>query len=426
MSFNENNNKKLEIASNPIQPVLVAMALFIGLMIGGLSMYAIGQVSKGSSPSNNLEGGILGSSDYYDQSYLQNVIDTINSDYLGDTDNLTKDSVTYGLVKGLIDSLDDRYTFFLDPEEAQAYFDNASGDFEGIGVVLAFNGQYTYVESVLKGQPAEEAGLIAGDIILQVDGNDVEDTLPAIVAGQIRGEKGTDVTLTIYRYEENVSKQEEQLDVTITRNKIEIDNITWERLNDNTIIIDIYQFSDVDVTTFINSWDKVVSEIQTEMPNVENIVVDLRGNPGGYVAGVKHILEDFLHDGDVLMGERTKNQDTKTYRDKRDGAFENQNLVVLVNESSASASEIFSAAIQENNRGVVVGEKTVGKGVEQTLEKYSDGSILFLVFQEWLTPDGRRITAENPITPDYEVEYNLDNFKSNTDPQLDKALELLK
>ena len=389
-------------------------------------MYAIDLVDNDSGTSNNLQGGILGSSDYYDQAYLQSVIDTINRSYLGQTDDLTKDSVTYGIVKGLVNSLNDRYTFFLDPEEAKAYFDNASGDFEGIGVVLAFNGQYTYVESVIHGQPAEEAGVLAGDIILKVDGNDVEDTLPGIVAQQIRGEKGTDVTLTIYRFEKAASAQQEELDITITRNKIEIDNITWEKQDDNTAIIDIYQFSDVDVTTFINTWDKVVSEIRTEMPNLENIIVDLRGNPGGYVSGVKHILEDFLHDGDVMMGERTKEQDTKTYEDKRAGAFEDQKLVVLVNESSASASEIFSAAIQENDRGVVVGEKTVGKGVEQTLQDFPDGSILFLVFQEWLTPDGRRITEENPITPDFEVEYNLDNFKNNTDPQLDKALELLK
>lgn len=426
MSLKNKHEENPNLITPPqIQPVLIGMALFLGLMIGGLVVYAIDLVDN-DNYNNSANQEVLGSSSYYDQEYLQDVVDTINSKYLGETDGLTKDAITYGLVKGLVNSLGDKYTFFLNPEEAEAYFSQAAGDFEGIGVVLSFNGQYAYIETVLKDQPAQLAGVQAGDIILEVDGEDVSDMLPAVVAQKIRGEKDTKVTLKLYRAEDTASAQLDEIDITITRNRIEVDNITWAKENDNTVTINISQFSDKDLQTFIGNWDNVVAEIQAEAPNVENIIVDLRNNPGGYVAGVNYILEEFLENGEIVMKERTKNQEEKVYKDSRKGQFENKNLIVLVNESSASASEIFAAAIQDNDKGKVVGEKTVGKGVEQELQQFGDGGILFLVFQEWLTPDGRRITPENPITPDYEVEYNLDNFKNNTDPQMDKALELLK
>ncbi len=427
MRNNLTTEESVEIKFNNRQliPFLTALALFLGLFMGGLLMYVFNLVSSKEQPSNQDYSNVLEGSSYYDAEYIQSIVDILNSKYLGDVENITSDDITYGMIQGLIDSLDDKYTNFFNPEQAKEYFEQATGDFEGIGVSLSFNGAYTYVESVLKDHPAEAAGILPGDIILTVDGENVEDTLPALVASRIRGEQGTEVVLGIYRVSEKASEQTEELEVKITRSAIEIDNVSWKKQNDNTVIIEIVQFSDASAQDFNNSWDKVVAEIEEQMPNLENVIVDLRGNPGGYVYSVRYVLEDFLEEGQILMKERSKSKSEIEYTDKRDGAFEDEKLVVLVNEGSASASEIFASAVQDHDRGEVVGERTVGKGVEQEMIQLPDGSLLLLVFQEWLTPNGNRITEESPIIPDYEVEYILENFKTETDPQLDKALELI-
>ncbi len=422
------NIDSVEIRFNNRQliPFLTALALFLGLFMGGFLMYIFVIITDDNTPrnsSNNLP--TLRSSSYYDQDFIESVVDILNERYLGETDEITSDDVTYGMVKGLIESLNDQYTNYFTPEEAEQYFEQAAGDFEGVGISLSFNGLYTYVETVLKGQPAEAAGIQPGDLILSVDGEDVEDKLPAFVASRIRGEKGTEVVLGIYRAAENASQQEEEIEITITRDRIEVDNVSWEKHDDNTAIIDIVQFSDASAQDFNRSWDKVKSEIEAQMPGLENIIVDLRGNPGGYVFSVRYVLEDFLEEGQIIMKERTKSLREDVYTDERDGPFEDERIIVLVNEGSASASEIFAGAIQDHERGVVVGERTVGKGVEQEMITLPDGSLLLLVFQEWLTPDGRVVRPDEPIIPDHEVEYTLDNFKNNTDPQLDKALELI-
>lgn len=421
--------QEIKFNNRQLIPFLTALALFIGMFMGGVIMYAIngatGSFNTPSSSSNNYSSSSNSDSDLYDAAYIQDIVKIINNKYLGDVETLNEEDVTYGMVKGIVNSLNDQYTNFLTPEEAEMYMSSSTGDFEGIGVTLSFNGAYTYVESVIKDHPAESAGVLPGDVILTVDGEDVADTLPGLVAQRIRGEKGTDVTLGIYRLSDKASEQQESLDITVTRQKIEIDNVMWEKIDDRTVVIEIVQFSDENATVFNDSWDKVVSEINSQVPNVENVIVDLRGNPGGYVYSVKHVLEDFLDEGQIIMKERSKAKKEVVYYDERDGAFEGKNIVVLVNEGSASASEIFSAAIQENDLGVIVGERTVGKGVEQEMIQLPDGSLFMLVFQEWLTPNGNRISAEEPIQPDYEVEYTLENFKNQTDPQMDKALELL-
>jgi carboxyl-terminal processing protease len=421
-NFNSSNNLELDFHVKRLLPFLSCVALILGIFIGATFFWALSGFGSNDQSSDD---SLLQSYNFYEPEYIQSIVNILNEKYLGDTSNLTSEEITYGMVKGLIESLGDKYTFFLDPEESEQYLSRSSGDFEGVGISLSFDGVYTYVESVLQGHPAEAAGVLPGDIILEVDGESVEDLLPGVVAQKIRGEKGSEVTLSIYRASELASEQVDSLDIKITRGTIEIDNIFWEKIDDNTVTIDIIQFSDSSAQVFIDSWDKVVSEIEEEVPNVSKIVVDLRGNPGGYVVGVKHILEEFLSSGTVIMQERTKNMEERVFRDSREGRFEDVELVVIVNDGSASASEIFASAIQDNDRGEIVGSSTVGKGVEQELIQLPDGSILLIVFQEWLTPNGRRITPESPITPDHEVDYSASDFRNNEDPQLDKALELV-
>lgn len=420
-------NQQLEFYSKRLIPTLTAISFILGIFVGAVFLKGFEVISNNSnrekSDNNITRSQNIPSSEYFDAEFVEDFFQIYSQKYLGEN-GITTEEATHGLIKGFLDELDDRYTYFLDPEEAAQYKDQASGDFEGIGVVLSFQDDYTFIETVIKDHPAESAGLLTGDIIAAVDGEDMAGKLPGEVANVVRGEKGTDVVLSIFRQNDGGTYEEQ--DITVTRDRIEIDNVSWEKVNSNTVKIDIVQFSDESAQKFNESWDTITSEIVAEVPNVENIIVDLRNNPGGYVFSVRYVLEEFLGAGDVVMKERTKEEAVSTYRDTREGAFESQDIIVLVNEGSASASEIFAGAIQDNNRGEVVGEPTVGKGVEQEVFTFPDDSLLFIVFQEWLTPSGKRISEKEPIQPDHVVEYTVDDFKAGNDTQLDKALELLK
>ncbi len=398
-----------------VLPLLTGMALVIGVFIGVLGLFLY-QTATGKVPT--AQYNLSNDAGIYDANYINSVIDIFNTRYLSDLDPSNTD-YTYGMIKGFIESLDDPYTSFFSPEEAEDYKDQSAGNFEGIGVVLGYDGSATFIETVLKGFPAEGAGVLPRDIVLAVNGLDVIGKTPAEVAPLIRGERGTKVELKLFR-------GESELSLSIERNYIDVDNVSWEKIGEYIAKIDISQFSDTSLQAFISNWDNVVSEVNSQMPSTASIIVDLRNNPGGYVAGVQYVLEEFLTDGQIMMKERTKDQREKVYKDERDGLFETRKVVVLVNEGSASASEIFASAIKENGKGKIVGQPTVGKGVEQDRIELTDGSILVLVFQEWLTPNGNKITKETPVTPDEIVGFTEEDFLSNSDPQLEKAIELAK
>lgn len=419
----ESSNSK-QVSIKQLAPVLTALAFILGIAVGVGAIFVInflGDSAKSRTPQTENKS-VEAYSKYYDQEFLNKVLQTFDSNYIGNVQE-DKSAITYGMIKGLISSLDDQYTTFLTPEETAQYKNQSTGDIEGIGVTLAYNGQNTYVESVLQGYPAEEKGIMPGDIIIEVDGVDMSSSLPAVVASKIRGKQDTEVKLIIFRTAES---KDETLTLSVVRKKIEIDNITWEKINENTIKVDIVQFNDVSVSSFNRLWDSVVEDIQSSDLKIENVIVDLRGNPGGYVFGVRYVLEDFLKENQIIMKERNKANNEKVFRDNREGIFENANVIVLVNEGSASASEIFAAAIRENNRGLIVGMPTVGKGVEQQMIEFEGNGMLLLVFQEWLTPRGNLVTKENPIKPDHVVEYGVEDYIKRNDTQLNKALELLK
>lgn len=400
-------------------PFIVISTLLLGFIMGIVFLQLPKLLS--SEQKEDVTSSEIESSDYIDTAYLNQVFDYLESTYIEDLPS--REELTHGAVKGIIQSLDDKYTSFLTPEETQMYLEGRTADFEGIGVTLAFDGEYTYVESVLEGFPASKSDIRPGDLILEVDGEDVTGQMPAIVASKIRGQKGTAVKIKLYRDGESGTNL---YDVEIIRDKIEIDNITWEHLGEGIYKIDISQFSDETPELFMKNWDKVVSEVLSQDQKLNGLIVDLRNNPGGYVIGVRYVLEEFMDSGDVLMMEESKVSERMIFRDSRVGKLENVSLVVLVNEGSASASEIFSAAVQDNDRGLVVGTPTAGKGVEQLIiDDFSDGAMMLLVFQNWLTPNGNKISEDSPIIPDVEIEFSEEDIKNRVDVQLDKAIELL-
>ncbi|MEO6729342.1 MAG: S41 family peptidase [Candidatus Dojkabacteria bacterium] len=407
--YNKNNSKI------HVLPTLITITLVLGIGIGALITVALTS-SRAAATTET----VTTTTGVYDQSYINNLIKTIKDKYISD---LPSDSdLTTGVAKGIVSSLNDKYTSFLSPEEAKAYTAAKDPAFEGIGVTLKFSDNNTEAETVLSGYPAEKAGILSGDIFLEVNGEKVDGLLPNVVATKIRGQAGTEVKLKVFRTSSSETK-----DFTITRQKIEVSNISYKYEGNGVYRIIVTQWIDKTPEDFNKAWDDVTGKIINSTDKPKSIIVDLRNNPGGYVASVRYAMDDFFKVGKTLMQESQKGHDTVVYKDQRTGKFEDIPVVVLVNEGSASASEIFTAAVQDNERGKVVGKPTVGKGVEQQiLDNFSDGSILILVFQKWLSPTGRQVTADKPITPDFAVDFNADNFKAGKDDQLIKALDLLK
>jgi carboxyl-terminal processing protease len=357
-----------------------------------------------------------------DTELINNVYQLVKQEYIKDLPN--KDQLTRGMIKGFIEALDDTYSAYLTPEEAKEYLAAAGSQFEGIGVQLGFNGEYTYVESVFEGSPAQKNGVTVGDVVLQVDDKDVAGQRPELVATKIRGKAGTQVKIKFFR-----ANTQKAVDVNITRAQIDLDNISYKQLENGVIVIDIRKFTEAEegnsngVQVFNREWDKVVKEVVALKPKA--VVIDLRSNPGGYVDSVRYVAEEFLKNGQVVMREFDRRSGEKVYTDGRAGELESIPVTVLVDSGSASASEILAAALQDNNRGKIIGVKTVGKGVEQKLMPVQDGSLLILVFRSWLTPNGKQISKEQPIQPDFEVEYKKDN-NAKYDSQMLKALEVLQ
>jgi len=412
------NNKYID---KSILPFIVIITLILGFSLGALIFNLFrSPVTDYSTSSSNI--GTELTSNSLNSDYFNTVYDLIKNNYIGDVP--TKDNLTYGAIKGVLASLGNEYNSFLTPEESKQYNEGKNPNFEGIGITLKFNGENSAIETTLSNYPGDKAGLKAGDAILEIDGEKVSGQLPNIIAVKIRGQKGTVVKLKILRKDNNLTTI---LDFNIIRDKINLDNITYKDLDNGLVKISIIQFFDTTAQDLNTKWDDTISKILLAHANspIKGIVIDLRNNPGGYVASVRHILEEFLRPDTLIMSEQQKNKDTVAYKVTRQGGLLNIPIMVLVNEGSASASEIFASSIQDNNRGKVIGKPTVGKGVEQTVLNLKDGSTLIIVFQKWLSPNGKNIDKKNPIKPDYEVSFTEDDIRKGMDPQLKKAEDLL-
>lgn len=419
MSLDNNQQNNLEqgdyFLRRRVIPLLVSMSLFVGIFLGLFANSIFSFISSAVSNNNNSQNQnnqVVANpeNDYIDWEYVTSILDILKSTYLYEI----PEDLTYSSIKGAIASLNDPYTSFLDPTEAESYLQGVSGEFEGIGVVLGTKNEQVFIETVLEGRPADQSGIESGDIILAVDDKPIAGLTPGETAQLIRGPKDTTVKLKVLRLD-----SEQNIDVV--RQTIDIESIMWKKSGEDTAIIDILQFTDDTAFKFNENWDKVVDEVKAD-DSINKIILDLRNNPGGYVFSVKYVLEEFLKDKSILFKEKEKGKEELEIIDSRVGDFEDMELVVLVNQGSASASEIFASSIQDNGRGVVIGTKTVGKGVEQQMLKQADGSILLVVFQQWLTPNSRSIDKENPIIPDFEISDNVD---TEEDEVIQKAVEEL-
>lgn len=386
---------------------LVVIVIFVaGFYVGKIDLFG-----KVESKHNDYEitGDKLSERKNVDVGLLWEVWSEIENEYI-DTENIDGQDLLYGAVDGLVKGLDDQYTSFLTPEEKQEYLSGNKREFEGIGTTLAQDGEFVVIESPIDGSPAQKAGLKPKDVILEVNKEDMQGKSVVEVAKNIRGEANSKVKITYYRPSNNETK-----DIEIVRQKIDLKNIEVIDLENGIKMLKVYQFTEADVETFNREWDSNIDEIIKDNP--KGLIVDLRNNPGGFVDAVRYSVGEFLPKGALVFQEEDKSGRRNQYKVNREGRLTEIPMIVIVNEGSASSSEIFAGAMQDNDRAEVVGTKTVGKGVEQKLINLSDGSLLQIVFQKWLTPSGRQINKEEPITPDHKVEEN--------DEQDKKAIELL-
>ena len=333
------------------------------------------------------------------------VYDELSSSYLREFDN---ESVLYGAISGMVNSLDDPYSAFLTPDESTAFQEDLSGTLQGIGAEIGRENGVPTIIAPLEGSPAEKAGLVAGDAILAVDGQYTDNLSIDEVVLLIRGEEGTEVTLSILS-----AGDEEAHDVKIIREQIDIEDISWEKEGD-IAIIRIRQFGDNSLEQF----DAVAKEVKNS--GASKIIVDLRNNPGGLLDQSVDIVSYFLPKNSVVVKEQPKEGSVEEWKVEGDPLFADEDLVVLVNGGSASASEIFAGAIQDQNRGRVVGATTYGKGTVQVYMNLDLGAALKLTVAQWLTPNGRTID-KNGITPDVVSEMSEEDSNSGADPQMDSA-----
>ena len=332
-----------------------------------------------------------------------------------DKDKINTEAMIYGAISGMVGSLGDPYTVFMEPEDTKRFVEDVKGSFEGVGMEVGIRNNQLTVIAPLEGTPAQKAGLRAGDAIVKVDNEGTADMTVDEAVNRIRGARGTEVVLTIFRKE-----WEEERDVKVIRGVIEIPSLKWELKDDNIAYLHLYNFTEKAAYDF----RKAAIEI-LESP-ARKVILDLRNNPGGYLEVAQDIAGWFMEAGDVVAIEDFgEGKEQKLYKAEGNGLLASYAVVVIINEGSASASEILAGALRDNQSVELIGETSFGKGSVQELEKLKDGSSLKVTIAKWLTPKGELITDKG-LEPDVKVEISEEDIAAEKDPQLDKAIEIIK
>ena len=327
-------------------------------------------------------------------------------------DEIDKDALVEGIYSGYAGALGDPYTEYYDEQEAKELFETTNGEFFGIGASMSkqLGTDEITIVNVYEDSPADKAGLKSGDILYKVDEHETAGYELDTVVSWIKGEKGTSVVLHVLR-------DGKEVEVTAVRDKIEVQTVAYEMKEDQIGYIAVSEFDSVTYHQFETALEDL------EKQGMKGLVIDLRNNPGGNFDTVTDMLKLLLPEGVIVS---TKDKEGNVEEVTCDGANEfDKPLAVLVNQYSASASEIFSGAVQDYGIGEIVGMTTYGKGVVQQLMDLGDGTCLKMTIAEYYTPNGRSINGKG-VEPDVEVEYEYDENNPEADTQLEKALEVVK
>lgn len=331
-----------------------------------------------------------------------------------DPSKIDNQKVIYGAIEGMTNSLGDPYTDFFDPSQAQRFQQDLSGSFDGIGVEIGIKKDIITIIAPLPGTPGEKAGLKSGDLILKIDGKDATSMTTDEAVNLIRGQKGTSVTLNILRDTWTSAK-----DFKIVRDTIVVPTMKWELKNNDVAYIKLNEFGET------ISADFQTSALQILQSPAKKIVLDLRGNPGGYLEAAQNIAGWFLQRGQtVTIEDFGKGKAQQFYKAEGNAELANYPIVILIDQGSASASEILAGALRDNRKVQLIGTKSFGKGSVQEVVDLRGGSFLKITIAKWLTPKGASI-SEVGLDPDIKVDITDQDISAKKDPQLDKALEIV-
>jgi carboxyl-terminal processing protease len=346
----------------------------------------------------------------FDYQILQDVLELLDEQFYGEIPD--GKTLAYGAIRGMLLTLDDPYTSFIDPQVTAILNEDASGSFEGIGAMVTMRDDgYLEIASLIPGQPAEAAGVLPGDIILAVGDQSIVGLGLYEAIGYIRGPAGTEAVLKIAR-----ADAEEPIMITVVRARIEVPIVEYKMLEGDIAYVSLTEFD-------ANAADRVNNALKEVLANKpKGLIFDLRANPGGWLDQAIKVSDIFLGKGLVAIERDSSGGEQRFYSYNGD-LGEDIPMVVLVNAGSASASEIVAGALQDRERAVLIGTKTLGKGSVQRPNNLEDGSQLRVTIARWFTPNDKNIHGDG-LEPDIEVEYPNDT-PVGEDPQLERAIEYL-
>ena len=395
---------------NAYMKTIIAIILFVaGVYAGAVTNIGNVQEHVASRTLTNIDGFTSNLKHNVDATLFWQVWDLVQKKYVGGEQNDI--DLFYGAIEGVVASLDDPYSIFLEPEVTKLFVSDLSGSFEGIGAEIGKRDGRLVIVAPLLDSPAERAGLQSGDVIVTIDGEDATPLPLDEAVRRIRGEKGTVVAFEVFR-----EGEDDLLDISVTRQPIELTNIVLEQREDGVVYAQIAHFNEQTMSKF----EPVIAAATKD--GVKGLVIDVRNNPGGFLDVAVDLSSEWLANGDLVVQEDFNAGAGEDREYTASGAHRLIGVptVVLVNGGSASASEILAGALQDHGKATVIGQQTFGKGSVQEFQTFPDGSSLKLTVAQWLTPNGRSINDEG-IVPDEVIE----DGELDEDVVLDRAVELL-
>lgn len=348
-----------------------------------------------------------------DYSLLWEALKAVEKNYI-DKDNIDQRKVLFGAVSGAVAAAGDEYTQFFDQKDLENFRTSLSGSFDGIGAEVGKKDGNIVIIAPLPDTPAERAGLLAKDIIVSINGESTAEMGVDEAVTKIRGRRGTQVTLSIFR-----EGADQPYEVKITRDTITIKSVKWEYKtvgDKNVAVITLSRFGD-DTETLL---DKAISEISSR--KVDGLVIDLRNDPGGYLESAVSVASQWVPKDQLVVTEDHSNGQSIPYKSSGFNRLARYKTVVLINGGSASASEILAGALQDHKIATLIGEKSFGKGSVQQLFELPDETAVKVTVAKWITPGGKNLNKEG-LHPDIEVKMSEEDITAKRDPQLDRALQ---
>ena len=400
------------MANNAKKYIKLAILAVVSMIIGSVITIAIKDFDVAKVNTNKTEVSYSKTKKGFDSLY--ETYDTIMSEYYKDVDS---DKLIEGAINGMLESLDDEHTMYFDKKSKEEFDSELSGNYYGIGAQIQLTSDETIkITKVFDDSPAKKAGLKEEDVFVSVDGTSVKGKNATEVANMLKSDSVKKSTIVVKR-------NDKELTFKVTKENITLFSVSSEMLDNNGKNVGYLSVSIFGQKTYSQFKDALT---KLEKQDMDSLIIDLRGNTGGYLSTVTNMLEEFIDKGNVIY-QIQSSSGVKQYKTVK-ASEKKYKIVVLIDGGSASASEIMSAAMKEVYGATLVGQTTYGKGTVQTTKNLSNGSMIKYTIEKWLTPSGKNIDKEG-IKPDYEVELG-DSYKNNptkeNDAQLQKAVDLLK